>query len=108
MAPSIFTEKISRILTDTNGYGHVFLDRIRERNWYGLVYDNSKFDAYYYPELAKKFNTCIDIITIDRDHDQFTMHFDTGDIMITVDMIEDYTQVPSSPQYNEPLPLLGT
>ena len=43
MAPSILVEKdFSRILTDMNGYGHVCLDRIRERNWYGLVYDNSK------------------------------------------------------------------
>ena len=31
MAPTIFTEKdFSRILSDVNGHGHVFLDRIRE------------------------------------------------------------------------------
>ena len=34
------------------------------------------------------------------------MHFDTGDIIVTVDMIEHYTQVPSIPQHNEPLPLI--
>ena len=56
-----------------NGYGHVFLDRIRERNWYDLVYDNSEFDAYYYPELVKKFYTCIGTATIDLDHHQFTV-----------------------------------
>ena len=56
MTPSIFAEKeFFRILSVTNGYGHVFLDRIRDRNWYGLVYDNSEFDAYYCPELVKKF-----------------------------------------------------
>ena len=34
------------------------------------------------------------------------MHFDIGDIIVTVDMIEDYIQVPSSRQPNEPLPLI--
>ena len=32
------------------------------------------------------------------------MHSDTGDIIVTVDMIEDYTQVPSATQHNEPIP----
>ena len=91
-----------------NGYGHVILDRIRERNQYGLVYDNSEFDAYYCPELVKKFYICIDTATIDLDHHQFNVHFDTGFIMVIVDMIEDYTQVPSSPPHNEPLPLMST
>ena len=70
------------------------------------MYDNSEFDAYYCPELVKKFYTCIDTATIDLDHHQFIVHFDTGDIMVTVDMIEDYTKVPSSPQHNETLPLI--
>ena len=79
MASSIFTEKyFSRILSDINGYGHVFLDRIRERNWYSLVYDNSEFEAYYCPELVKRFYTCIYTTTIDLDDHQFTVHFDTG------------------------------
>ena len=34
------------------------------------------------------------------------MHFDTSDIIVTVDMIEDYTQVSSLPQHSEPLPLI--
>jgi len=102
-----FAEKdFSRILTNTNGYVHVFLDRIRERNWYGHVYDNSEFDAYYYPELVKKFYTCIDTPTIDLGHHQFTVHFDTEDIIVKVDMIEDYTQIPSAPRHNEPLPFI--
>jgi len=62
-----------------NGYDHVFLDRFKERNWYGLVYNNSEFDAYYCPELVKKFYTCINTATIDLDHHQFTVHFNTGD-----------------------------
>ena len=34
------------------------------------------------------------------------MHFDTGDIIVTIDMIEDYRQVPSLSQHNEPLPII--
>ena len=64
MAPSIFAEKdFSRILSDVNGYEHLFLDRIRERNWYALVYDNSEYEAYYSPELVKKFYSSIDTTT---------------------------------------------
>ena len=41
MAPTIFPEKnFARIFKDIHGYGTIFLDRIRERNWFGLVYDN--------------------------------------------------------------------
>ena len=52
MAPTIFAEKdFSRILSDVNGYSYVFLDRIREWNWFTLVYDNSEYEAYYCPDL---------------------------------------------------------
>ena len=58
MAPSIFAEKgFSRIFSDVNSYDHIFLDRIREWNWYALVYDNSDHEAYHYPELVKLFYT---------------------------------------------------
>ena len=36
---------------DVHGYGTIFLDRIKERNWFGLVYDNEDGDAYYCPDL---------------------------------------------------------
>ena len=87
MAPSIFSEDFSRILNDVNGYGHVFLDRIRERHWYDLVYDNSESNAFYCPELVKIFYTCIDTFTIDHDHNHFTVHVDTGDLLISIDTI---------------------
>jgi len=46
MAPTIFAEKdFSRILSDVNGYGHMLLDKIREWNWFTLVYDNSEYEA---------------------------------------------------------------
>jgi len=70
------------------------------------VYDYSEFDTYYCPELVKEFYTCIETTTIDLDHHQFTVHFETGDIMVTIDIIEDYTQVSSSPLHTEPLPLI--
>ena len=71
------------------------------------MYDNSEFDAYYC-SVVKKFYTCIDTTYTNLDHHQFTMYFDTGDIIVTVDMIEDYTQVPSAPQTVSPFPLLST
>ena len=47
MAPTIFPKKkFSRIFNDVQGYGTVLLDRIRERQWYGLVYDNSDVDTF--------------------------------------------------------------
>jgi len=50
MAPSIFLEKdFAKILNDNNGYGYMFIDRIRERVWYGLVYDNVDVDVFYCP-----------------------------------------------------------
>ena len=61
MPPTIFAEKnVCRILSDVSGYGHVFLDRIREWNWFTLVYDNLEYEAYYCPELVKIFYSSID------------------------------------------------
>ena len=92
MAPSIFTEKdFTRLFSDIYGYGHIVLDRIREWNWYTLVYDNSDHEAYYCTELVKLFYASIDF-----DNHHFTVHLPTGDLIITVDMLEDYTQVPST------------
>ena len=66
MAPTIFSEKdFSRIFSDVNGYGHVLLDRIREQNWYELVYDNSNIDAFSCPDLVKKFYLGIGTSTIE-------------------------------------------
>jgi len=31
----------------------------------------------------------------------------TGDLIITVDMLEDYTQVPSNTHHRDPLPLIN-
>ena len=62
MAPVIFSEKdFSRIFSNVHEYGTVFLDQIRERQWYGLIYDNTDLDAYYCPILVKKFHLGIDV-----------------------------------------------
>ena len=47
IAPTIFAEKnFVRIFMDVNNYGTIFLDRIREWNWFGLVYDNEDSNVY--------------------------------------------------------------
>ena len=103
MAPTIFAEKdFSRIFSDINGYGHVFLNRIRVWNWFILVYDNSEYEAYYCLALVKVFYSSIDQTTIDLDAHKFTVHLEIGDIVVTTDMIEDYTQVPNKPHHSEP------
>jgi len=68
MALIVFSEKdFSWLFSDVNGYGHVFLDRIREWNWNTLVYDNSEYEAYYCPGLVKLFYTNLNQATIDLD-----------------------------------------
>ena len=34
------------------------------------------------------------------------VHMLTGDLVITIDMLEDYTHVPSNPHHRDPLPLI--
>ena len=92
MALSIFAEKdFARIFSDINGYGHIFLDQIREWNWYALVYDNSDQEAYHCPELVQLFYASIDQASINFDTNQFMVHMPTGDLVTTVDMLKDYT-----------------
>jgi len=103
MALSIFAEKdFSRIFSDVNGYGHIFLDQIHEWNWY----DNSDHEAYHYHKLIKLFYTSIDQASINFDTNQFMVHMPTGDIVITLNILEDYTHVPSNPHHRDPLPLI--
>jgi len=107
MAPTIFQEKyFSRILNDINGNGHVFVDRIREQNWYTLVYDNTDVDVFYYPDLVKEFYNGIDTNNIDLDHNQFLVHLDNGDLLVIIKKIEEATQVPMPSQHVAPLPLI--
>jgi len=48
MALVIFAEKdFSRIINYIHGYGTIFLDHIKKRQWFGLVYNNTDLDAYY-------------------------------------------------------------
>ena len=70
------------------------------------MYDNSDHEAYYCLEFVKLFYASIDQASIDFDTHQFTVHLPTEDLIITVDMLEDWTQVPSNPHHSEPLPLI--
>ena len=108
MAPSIFTKNdFSCIFNSVNGYGHVFLDRIRERNWYELIYDNTNIDVFYYPELVKKIYLGIDTTTIDLEHNQFFVHFNHEKLLVTLEAIDEVTQIPVPPQHvAAPLPLI--
>jgi len=62
-----------------NGYRHVFLDRIREWNWFTLIYYNSEYEAYYCPKLVKIFYSSIESTTIYFDANKFTMHLEIGE-----------------------------
>ena len=107
MAPSIFSEKdFGKILCDSNGYGHMFLDRIRAWDWYNLVYDNSENDAFYCPELVTLFYTSIDHASVNVHTYQFTVHMPLGDLFITLPLLEEMTSVPSITQHSDPLPLI--
>jgi len=55
-----------------------------------LVYDNTNLDAYYCPDLVKKFYLGIDVVTIDHNH--FVVHLDHGDFEVTRDTIEAATK----------------
>ena len=98
MAPSLFAEKdYSKIFSDNNGYGHIFIDRIHSWDWYSLVYDNSDHDAFYCPELVKSFYTSIDHASVNFDTYQFAVHMPLGDIFITLPLLEELTHVPYYP-----------
>jgi len=70
------------------------------------MYDNSEYEVYYCPELVKLFYANLDQATINLDTRQFMVYLATGDIIVTVDILEDYTQVPSNPHHTDPLPLI--
>ena len=104
MAPTVFLEKdFSRIFNVVQGYGTLFLDRIRERQWCGLVYDNITVEAYYCQDLVKQFYLGIDIATIDHNH--FVVHLGHGDFEVTRDTIEENPN-PIVPSACCPLPLI--
>jgi len=107
MVPSILAEKdFARILSVVSGYGHIFLDRIRAWDWYALIYDNSDHEAYYCPELVKLFYNFIDHASVNFDTYQILVHMPTGDIIITLPLLEKFTHAPCNPHHCDPLPLI--
>ena len=107
MAPMLFAEKdFSKILCDPNGYGHLFIDRIRAWDWYALVYDNSDNDTFYCPDLVTLFYNSLDHASVDLHTYQFTVHMPLGDLFITLPLLEEHTHVPIFPQHSDPLPLI--
>ena len=107
MAPMIFAEKdFSRILNNIYEYRTIFLEQIRKRQWYGLVYDNTDLDAYYCPKLVKKFYLEIDAMIINLDLNQFLVHLDHGDLLVTLETIEEATQILARLLHAASLPLI--
>ena len=76
------------------------------REWYGLVYDNSDGDTFYCPNLVRKFYLGIDTDSINLDLNQIIVHLDYGDLLVTLETIEEVTQVPSPLQHIARLPLI--
>jgi len=55
---------------------------------------------------VRKFYLGIDTDSINLDLNQFIVHLDHGDLLVTIETIEEITQVPSPPQQIAPLPLI--
>ena len=107
MAPVICAEKdFSRIFNDIHGYGTVFLDRIRKRQWCGLVYNNTDLDTYYCPKLVKKFYLGINATIINLDVNQFLVYLNHRDLLVSLETIEEVTQILAPPLHVASLPLI--
>jgi len=85
----------------------MFIDRIRERGWYGLVYNNTSVDVYYCPDLVKQFYEHLDPAIINLDQHHFIVHFDSGDLQIFVDFTHEVTQLPIPPHHATQLALIN-
>jgi len=66
------------------------------------VYDNSDGDTFYCPDLVRSFYLGIDTASINQALNQFTVHLDHGNLLLTIEAIEEVTQVPSPPQHIAP------
>ena len=104
--PSLLKRILLGFVLDIHGYGTIFLDRIRERNWFRLVYDNEDGVAYYCPKLVTQFFTQIDTNTIDLDQQTFIVHFETGDIIVNINTLWIVTHIPCLPQHDTPFPII--
>jgi len=58
------------------------------------------------PQFGNPFYTHNNTSTIDHDLCTFIVHFDSGDFVVNINMIEMVIQIPCPPQYDVPLPLV--
>jgi len=84
----------------------MFVDRIQEQGWYGLVYGIVDVNVFYCLDLFKKFYINIDPLTININLNQFTIYFDSGDIIKTADLIHGVTHILIPPLHAAPLALI--
>ena len=66
----------------------------------------SDVDTFYCPDLVRKFYLAIDTDPINLDLNQFIVHLDRGDLLVTIETIQEVMQVPSPPQHIAPLLLI--
>jgi len=66
----------------------------------------NKDSDVYCLNLVTQFYTHIDTSTIDHNLHTFIVHFDSGDFVVNINMIEMITQIPCPPQYDAPLSLI--
>ena len=71
-----------------------------------LVYDNSNVDIFYCQDLVRNFYLGIDTDSINLNLNQFIVHLDHRDLLVTIKTAQDVAQVPSPPQHIAPLPLI--
>jgi len=57
-------------------------------------------------KLVKLFYTSIDHASVNFDTYQLMVHMPTGDFVITLPLLEEFTCVPCNPHHCDPLPLI--
>ena len=70
------------------------------------MYNKTDVDVFYYPDLVKRFYECLDLTTINLNQHQFMVHFDSSDLLISVDYIHEFTQLPIHPNQSTQLALI--
>ena len=61
------------------------------------MYDNSDADIFYCPDLVRKFYLGIDTNSINLDLNQFIIHLNHKDQLVTIETIHEVTQLSSPP-----------
>ena len=69
------------------------------------MYDNMDIDVFYCPDLVKNYLS-INPATIDLEQNYFAIHLDSGDLIVTIALIQEVTQLPIPPHHAAPMALI--